>query len=129
MCIRDSVSTEPVSEFSSELESTSELDITVDLDTVIEPVEPTYFEVKGNLTLREIFTQLAEFYELDFVSSMGGHDWFLNSTINHDYKFTDLDHALNLILSECNDILEKNHVGFLLKASINNGKLDLYYEK
>ena len=103
--------------------------ITVDLNTVVEKTEQSSFEAKGSLSLREIFTQLADFYGLNFVSSMGGNDWFLNSTINHDYEFTDLDHALNLILNECNDILDKNNVGFLLKASINNGILDLYYEK
>ncbi len=109
-------------------ESDDSLDISVNLDTVIEKTEPNIFSVKNNHSLRDIFSQMSDFYGLDFISSLGRHDWFLNSTINHDFEFIDLDHALSLILSESNQILAKNNLDFLIKASINNGLLDIYYE-
>lgn len=98
-------------------------------NTVIEEPFNEPFKVESGMSLRNIFSSLASYYEHDFVSSLGSNkDWFLESTINHDYEFDDLDHAIFLLLKECNSILQNNNLDFFLKVSLNDGILDLYYE-
>lgn len=108
--------------------SGDKISLSVNTDSVIDEPVITELKVDSGQSLRDIFSYLASMNDLDFVSSLGRHDWFLDSTINHEYTFTDLDHALLLILNESNHILESHSLGFLLKASLNNGLLDLYYE-
>ncbi|MGJ8663610.1 MAG: hypothetical protein ACSHWU_08165 [Marinicella sp.] len=107
--------------------------VSIDLPDFGIPVDsvvgvPVLISIDQGLSLNEIFDQVAQSQNMQYINSMGINAWFLQSTMNHEYEFKGFDHALGLLLGESNRILQSNDIDFLIKASTANNNLEIYYE-
>lgn len=85
-------------------------------------------DVKSGDSLRDIFKSIADLNQMVLINSMGVEDWFLNSQINHDYTFDNLEDALTKVLAEANHILQIHNINFSILASNANNVIEVYYE-